>query len=84
MDNVETTIVSFSVCDNTNSSHVTPTSDHSDHTGIESDEIGNFSSCKINLDCVVDLDGWVWVSDTIILSAYFQVFFQPNIDPTSD
>lgn len=85
VNDVEASIVSLSVSNNTNTAHVTTTSDHSDHTSVELDEVGNLASSEVNLDSVVDLDGWVWVSDTIVPSAFFVYkFFQPNIDPTSD
>jgi hypothetical protein len=73
VDNVETSVVTLTVSDDTYTTHVTTTSDHCDHTGIELDEVGNLSCGKINLDSVVDLDRWVWVTDTTrrgILSAF--------------
>lgn len=63
VDNVETTVVTFSVSDHTNTAHVTTTSDHSDHTSVELDEVGDLASRKVNLNCVVDLDGWVGVTN---------------------
>lgn len=69
VDNVETTIVSLTVSDDTNTTHVATTSNHGNHTSVESDEVGNLSGGEVNLDCVVDLDGRVGVSDTINLSA---------------
>ena len=65
MDNVETTVVTFSVSDDTNTAHVTTTSDHSDYTSVELDEVGDLASRKVNLNRVVDLDGWVGVTDPI-------------------
>lgn len=66
MDDVETTIVTLPVGDNTNTTHVTTTSDHADHTGVETDEVGDLASGKVNLDSVVDSDGRVRVTDSII------------------
>ena len=65
VDNVEATIVTLTVGDDTNTTHVTTTSDHSDHTSVELDEVGDLASRKVNLNCVVDLDGWVGVTDPI-------------------
>lgn len=64
VDNVETTIVTLSVSDDTNTTHVTTTSSHGDDTSVELDEIGDLAGSQIDLDSVVDLDGWVWVADT--------------------
>lgn len=64
MDNVKTTIVALAVGDDTNTTHVTTTSGHGDHTGIELDEVSDLASGEIDLDCVVDLDGGIGVSDT--------------------
>jgi hypothetical protein len=65
VDNVETSIVSLTVSDDTNTTHVTTTSSNGNDTGIELDEILNLASLEVDLDGVVDLDGWVWVTDTI-------------------
>lgn len=64
MDDVETSIVTFSVCDNTNTAHVATTSSHCDDTSIELDEIRDLASGEVNLDSVVYLDSWVRVPDT--------------------
>jgi len=64
VDNVETSIVTFTVSDNTNTSHVTTTSGHGDNTSIELDEVGDLTSGEIDLYGVVDLDGWVRVTDS--------------------
>jgi hypothetical protein len=74
VDNVEASIMSLTVSDDTNTTHVATTSDHSDHTGIEGDKVGNLASSDINLDGVVDLDCWVWVSDTTCPSVYVILF----------
>jgi hypothetical protein len=63
VDDVETTIVTLTVGDDTNTTHVTTTSDHDDGAGIELDEVGDLASGKFNLDSVVDLDQRIGVSD---------------------
>jgi len=63
VDNVEATIVTLAVGDDTDTTHVTTTSNHDNGTSIEFDEFGNLSSGEIDLDGVVDLDQRVWVSD---------------------
>lgn len=65
MDNVETTIVALTVGDDTNTTHVTTTSDHGDNTSVELDEVGDLAGSKVNLDSVVDLDQGVGVTDAI-------------------
>ena len=50
MNNVETSIVSLTVRDNTNTAHVTTTSHHSDYTSIEANEVGDLSGSEIDLD----------------------------------
>lgn len=74
----EATVVSLTVSDDTNTTHVTTTSNHGDHTSVESDEVGDLSGCEIDLDGVVNLDGRVGVSDTIKPISYF-VFLSNHI-----
>jgi hypothetical protein len=64
VDDVEASIVALTVSDDTNTTHVTTTSNHGNDTSIELDEIGDLSSAQVNLDSVIDLDGWVWVTDS--------------------
>lgn len=64
MDNVEASVVALTVSDDTNTAHVTTTSDHDEDTSVELDEVRDLASGKVNLDCVVDLDGWVRVADS--------------------
>lgn len=65
VDNAETTIVTLTVSDGTNTTHVTTTSNHNDGTSIELDEVLDLASGEIDLDSVVDLDLRVGVADTI-------------------
>ena len=39
VDNVEASVVALTVSDDTNTTHVTTTSGHGDHTGVEADEV---------------------------------------------
>ena len=61
---VEASIMTLTVSDDTNTTHVTTTSNHSNHTSIKLDEVGDLASGEVDLDSVVDLDGWVRVADT--------------------
>jgi len=63
VDNVETSIVTLSVSDNTNTAHVTTTGSHCNDTSVELDKVRDLASCEVNLDGVVNLDSWVWVTD---------------------
>lgn len=65
VDNVEATIVTLTVGDDTNTTHVTTTSDHGNGAGVELDEVGDLASGEVNLDGVVDLDQGVGVADAI-------------------
>lgn len=69
MDDVETTVVTLTVSDDTNATHVTTTSGHDDNTGVELDEVNDLASGDVDLDGVVDLDGRVGVTDAIEASA---------------
>lgn len=64
VDNVEASVVTLTMADDTNTTHVTTTGDHDDDTSIEGDEVGDLASGEVNLDGVVDLDGWVGVADS--------------------
>lgn len=63
VDNVEASVVALTVGDDTNTAHVTTTSDHDDDASVELDEVGNLAGRKVDLDGVVDLDGGVGVTD---------------------
>lgn len=63
VDNVEATIVTLTVGDDTNTTHVTTTSDHGNGASVELDEVGDLASGEINLDSVVDSDRGVRVTD---------------------
>lgn len=65
MDDVETTIVTLTVGDDTNTTHVTTTSDHNDNTSVEANEVGDLASGEVNLHGVVDTDGGVGVADAV-------------------
>ena len=65
VDNVETSVVTLTVGNDTNTSHVTTTSDHGNASGIKSNVLGDLTGLKVDLDGIVDLDGWVWVADTV-------------------
>lgn len=79
VDNVEATIVTLTMSDNTNTTHVATTNNHGNHTGVELDGIGDLSGAEVDLDGVVDLDGRIGVSDTITLSAFYGVSNQSLI-----
>lgn len=61
--NVETTVVTLAVSDDTDTSHVATTSDHGDDTGIEADELADLAGGEVDLDGVVDTDGGIGIAD---------------------
>jgi len=61
VDNVETTIVSLAVSYDANTTHIATTSDHSDHTSIESNEVGDLPRGEVDLNGIVNLDGRIGV-----------------------
>lgn len=63
MNNVETTVVTLSVCDDTDTAHVTTTSGHRNYAGVELDKVGDLARCQVNLHRVVDLDGGIAVAN---------------------
>lgn len=62
--NVEASVVTLAVGDNTDTTHVTTTGDHGDDASVKLDEVGDLAGRKVNLDGVVNLDGRVRVADT--------------------
>ena len=74
MDDVETSVVALTVSDDTNTTHVTTTSNHGDDTSVELDEVGDLAGSEINLHGVVDLDGGVGVADAIFALSVFTFF----------
>jgi hypothetical protein len=61
---VEASIMTLSMGNDTNSSHVATTSNHGNDTSVKLDEVGDLTGCELDLDGVVDLDSWVRVPDT--------------------
>ena len=85
MHNVKTSIMTLPMRDHADSAHVTSTSDHCNHTSVKSNEVGDFAILETDLDCVIDFDSWVWVSDPDVInpSAYW-AGIRPKLDPTTD
>jgi hypothetical protein len=63
VDNVEASVVALTVGDDTDTTHVTTTSDHGDGASVEADEVGDLAGGEVDLDGVVDLDQRVGVAD---------------------
>ena len=63
MHDIKPSNVLLSVHDNTCSAHVTSTSDHNNVTCVELDIISDFSLLEVELDCVVDCNQGVRVTD---------------------
>lgn len=63
MDDIEASLVSFSVGDGSDSAHVSSSGGHDDVSVFKLDKGGDLSSGQIDLDSVVDLDERIRVSD---------------------
>jgi len=63
VNDIKTTIVSLTVGDNTNTTHVATTSNHGNSTGVEVDEFSDLSGLDIDFDSIIDTDGGVRVAD---------------------
>lgn len=73
MNNVETSVVAFTVSNHTDTTHVVTSGNHGDDTSVELDEVDNLAGGKVNLDGVVDLDIRVWVADASSRSVCIQI-----------
>ena len=84
--NVETPIMALTMGDHTYTTHITSTSDHSNDTSIEANEVRDFAILKTYLDGIIDLDSWVRVTNPGITKfrQHFETGIQPNFGPTTD
>lgn len=53
----------LAVDDGTDATQISSACDHDQVSGFEANVIGDFARCNVDLNGVVDLDGWVWVAD---------------------
>jgi len=63
MDDIETSNVLLTMNDDTRTTHVTTTRDHDDVAGVEGYKVSDFALLEVKLHSVVDLDGWIRVTD---------------------
>ena len=63
VDDVEASVVAFTVGDDTNTAHVAAAGNHGDGAGVELDVVGDLARSQVNLDGVVDLDQRIGVAD---------------------
>ena len=63
MHNVEASVVTLTVSDHADTSHVATTGDHGDDAGVKVDEVCDLSCRQVDLDCVVDPDQRIGVTD---------------------
>lgn len=63
MYNIETSDVPLAVDDDTRTTHVTTASDHAHVAILERNEIGDLALLEVELNGVVDFDGWVGITD---------------------
>lgn len=64
VDDFETTNVTFTVNDDTNTTNVTTASDHADVAGVELDKVGDLVVLQVEADGVVSLDQRIGVADS--------------------
>ena len=62
MDDVKAAYMALTVRNHAHTAHVASTSDHDDIAGIKLCKAGDLALFDIELDCVIDLDGWVGVA----------------------
>lgn len=65
VDNGEATIVTLTVGNDTDTTHVATAGNHGNGTSVELDEVLDLASLKVDLDSVVDLDQRVGVADAV-------------------
>jgi hypothetical protein len=65
VDDGEATIVTLTVGDDTDTTHVATAGNHGNGTSVELDEVLDLASLKVDLDSVVDLDQRVGVADAV-------------------
>jgi hypothetical protein len=61
--NIVTSMMSFTVSDDTNSTNVVPGSDHGDITNVKLDESGDFIGLEIKADGIVYFDSRVGIAN---------------------
>jgi hypothetical protein len=63
MYDIEAAIVALTMGDDANTTHVATARYHRDNTSVKANEVGNLAGSNIDLDCVTDLNGRVWVAN---------------------
>lgn len=64
VDDVKASFVLLTMLNNPNTPSVAPTSNHDDVTNVELNKLYHLSCLKVDFDCIVGLDKWVWVPVT--------------------
>lgn len=64
MNDIETTHVTLTVHNDTCATHVATTSDHGNVTSLERNEIGDLVLLDVEFNGIVNLDGWVGVTNS--------------------
>ena len=63
MDDIETSNMLLTVNNDTCTTHVTTTGDHDNVASVEGDKVDDFALLEVKLHSVVDLDGWIRITD---------------------
>src|SRR5436190_2201060 len=73
MYDVEAAIVALTMGDDTNTTHVATTGHHCNNTSVKANEVGDLTGSNVDLDCVIDLNGRVWVANPTTPSVYSHI-----------
>jgi hypothetical protein len=84
VNDIEAPVVALTMSDNTNTAHIATTSYHCDDTSVKANEVANLAGSKIDLDCVVDLDSGIWVTDPRPPSVYCNISNQTLVQRLID
>ena len=80
----ETSVVALTMSDDTDTAHVATTSHHCNDTSVETDEVGDLAGGEVDLDCIVDLDNGIWVTDPKPPSVYGDISHQTLVQRLID
>jgi hypothetical protein len=70
MHDIESTNVLLSVNNHTRTTHVTTPSDHNNITSVEFDKVCDLVLFEIELNCIVNIDIWVRITDRPAVVGY--------------
>jgi hypothetical protein len=63
VDGLKASLMLLTFFYDSNPTCVAPTSHHYDIANIKFDEVNNLVGLQVQLDCVIGLDKWIWITD---------------------